>query len=76
MLFRELRVEDAILLLIETDTPEAVVAPETIFAELTIPAVRTVLAVVRHVAIGTIDALVAPLTPKAERETATADAFA
>ena len=69
-------IKNAILFLIETDASETVATSETILAELTLAAVGAVLAVVRHIAVGAVDAFRAPFAPHAERESAAADALA
>ena len=76
LFFGKLFIEDAVLLLVQTDTTETVVAAKAIFAKLTLATVGTVLTVIRHVTVGTVDTLCAPFTTHAERESAATNAFA
>ncbi len=62
--------------MVEPDTAEAIAAAKTIFAELAVATVGAVLGVVRHVAIGAVDAFGAPFATDAERESAAAHALA
>ena len=73
LLFSELLVEDAKLLLIQSDTPETITAPKTIFTKLALTTVRTILSVINHVAVRAVGTLRAPLTADAESQATTAD---
>ena len=75
LFFGELLIEDAELLLVQTNTSEAVATPEAIFAELALSTIGTVLSVINHVAVCAVCALGAPLAPEAECKPATADTF-
>ncbi|MSU74847.1 hypothetical protein EXS57_03695 [Candidatus Kaiserbacteria bacterium] len=72
----ELLIEDAVLLLVETYASETVAAPKAIFTELAVTTVGAVLAEIRHIAVGAVNALRTPFATYAERQPATADAFA
>lgn len=73
--FGQLFIENAVLLLVQADAPEAVAATEAVSAKLAITAVGTVLTVVSHITIRTVDALGTPLAAQTEREAAAADAL-
>lgn len=73
LLFGELLVEDTKLLLIQSDAPETITTPKTIFAKLALATVGAILSVINHVAIRAVGALCTPFTADAEGQTTTAD---
>ena len=74
--FRELLVEKTVGLVPKPDAPETITAPETVLTKLTLSAVGTVLRVIHHVTVRTIDAFCTPFAADAKRKTAAADALA
>ncbi len=69
LVFRQLFIEEAVLLLVQANAAEAIAAAETVLAELALTAIGAVLAVVHHVAVRTVDTLGAPLTSNTYRKT-------